>query len=404
MRAISNQRALRGNAVVKAVISRAVSSLITSPGLRQARRAAADLRRRMSGARAVVHYFHQDADPYSRLAAQALPQLADHYDIRIEAHRVSPPAPGAAPDPERLAAWAARDACRLAVAHGFDPEAPADDILEAFQASTDLAAGDALLERLGHYQGGMFHFDGEWFWGLDRLHYLERRLRASNLAREGAETALVAPPRDVMLAPAPPPRRTPVLHMFPSFRSPYTYIALPRAQALAQHYGAELRIRFVLPMVMRGLPVPRAKSRYITLDTKREAERLDMPFGRIVDPVGLGVERGLAVLHHAIPAGRGCDFALSFLQGAFAEGIDATTDAGLGRMVENAGLSTEIMTTALADESWRDVAEANRQEMLAAGLWGVPSFRVDDGEAVWGQDRLWAVEEDLRVAAAGEIT
>jgi 2-hydroxychromene-2-carboxylate isomerase len=127
-----------------------------------------------------------------------------------------------------------------------------------------------------------------------------------------------------------------------------------------------------------------------------------MAFGRIVDPVGLGVERGLAVLHHAIPAGRGYDFALAFLQGAFAEGIDATTDAGLSRMVENAGLSPKIIAAALADESWREVAEANRQEMLAGGLWGVPSFRVDDGEAVWGQDRLWAVEEDLRAAAARE--
>ena len=30
----------------------------------------------------------------------------------------------------------------------------------------------------------------------------------------------------------------------------------------------------------------------------------------------------------------------------------------------------------------------------ASGLWGVPSFRVGD-LAVWGQDRLWAVQEAL---------
>ena len=114
--------------------------------------------------------------------------------------------------------------------------------------------------------------------------------------------------------------------------------------------------------------------------------------------MGLGVERGLAVLHQAIPAGRGYDFALSFLQGAFAEGIDATTEQGLGKMAERAGVSAGAVTQALADETWREVAEANRQEMLAGGLWGVPSFRIDEGEAHWGQDRLWAVEEDLRAA------
>ena len=50
---------------------------------------------------------------------------------------------------------------------------------------------------------------------------------------------------------------------------------------------------------------------------------------------------------------------------------------------------------ALADDGWRAIAEANRIEMLAQGLWGVPSFRVEGFEAVWGQDRLWMIEDDL---------
>ena len=50
---------------------------------------------------------------------------------------------------------------------------------------------------------------------------------------------------------------------------------------------------------------------------------------------------------------------------------------------------------ALADESWRRTAEDNRAEMAAFGLWGVPSFRVGD-VAVWGQDRLWVVQEALQ--------
>jgi 2-hydroxychromene-2-carboxylate isomerase len=104
-----------------------------------------------------------------------------------------------------------------------------------------------------------------------------------------------------------------------------------RVQKLAARNNATVRLRFVLPMVMRGLPVPRAKQIYILRDAKREAERLGMPFGRVVDPVGRGVERGLAVLHHAIAAGRGAEFVESFLRGAFAEGIDATPMPGCRR-------------------------------------------------------------------------
>ena len=194
-----------------------------------------------------------------------------------------------------------------------------------------------------------------------------------------------------LLSPPPVgPKR--VLNMFLSFRSPYTYIAMARAGRLAAHYGAELRLRFVLPMVMRGLPVPSAKRLYIVRDTKREAERLGLRFGNMVDPVGPGVERGLAVLHQAIALGRGAEFAESFLQGVFADGLDAASDPGLFRIAARAGLDEDIVAVAVRDDTWRAVAEANRAELLAAGLWGVPCFRVDDGPVFWGQDRLWAVE------------
>jgi len=33
--------------------------------------------------------------------------------------------------------------------------------------------------------------------------------------------------------------------------------------------------------------------------------------------------------------------------------------------------------------------------MTGLGLWGVPSFRVGD-VAVWGQDRLWVIEAELK--------
>ena len=164
---------------------------------------------------------------------------------------------------------------------------------------------------------------------------------------------------------------------------------------LAEHYGAQLQIRFVLPMVMRGLPVPREKSMYIVADVAREAQRVGMRYGYLVDPVGKPVERGYAVLHHAMKAGAGLQLAQSFLQGVWADGIDAGTDSGLYAIAARAGLDKNFVDKALSDESWREAAAANRLELLDMDLWGVPSFRVNDLPGYWGQDRLWMVERDL---------
>jgi 2-hydroxychromene-2-carboxylate isomerase len=158
-------------------------------------------------------------------------------------------------------------------------------------------------------------------------------------------------------------------------------------------------LRYLLPMVMRGLPVPKAKRNYISLDAAREAHARGIAFGRVNDPVGKPTERGLAIMPLAERMGLGQAYVLSFMQGVWAEGIDAGSDKGLRRIVERAGLSWDDALSALKDEGWRKVAEDNRAELFGLGLWGVPSFRVHD-TAVWGQDRLWAVQAALFDKAA----
>ncbi len=345
----------------------------------------------------MVHYFHQPDDPYSALAAGLLPALRERYRIAFEIHAVPPPDAIAAPDATRLAAWAERDARRCAQRLGLSGYDPSPEGL-----ATDAAAlrrGAMMRTRLGHYQGAMFCFEGEWYWGVDRLHYLESRLQSLGLARDIDrdidDTAPLVPPPALRWVAATVTAQRAQLHVYCSLRSPYTWLAMPRLRRLAAHYGAELRLRMVLPMVMRGLPVPWPKRRYILLDAKREADRLSLPFGDIADPVGTPVERGLALVHHAERQGRGIEVAESFLRGVFAEGIDAGSDRGLTRIASRVGLGAADIRAALADDGWRAIAETNRIEMLAQGLWGVPSFRVEGFEAVWGQDRLWMIEDDL---------
>jgi len=152
---------------------------------------------------------------------------------------------------------------------------------------------------------------------------------------------------------------------------------------------------------MRGLPVPPAKRLYIALDTQREAEDAGVPFGRICDPVGRPVERCFSLYPWARERGRAAELLLEFMRAAWSQGVDTGTDAGMRLAVERAGLDgREAQERIDRGEEWRDELEANRAEMFALGLWGVPSFRVRGGGApdysTWGQDRLWRVEEEIR--------
>lgn len=414
-----------------------LSAFLTSRIRRDAVRNVHALRRRLTGAAPIVRYFHQVDDPYSHLAAQMLAPLLARYEIALEVYLVPPPDDAAAPERERLRAYGLRDAVRLARAYGleFPPDARLPSPETTMLATRRLAAnlephafakrvpvvgamwtggnldpagavrsevaeailerGRALRENLGHYLGGMFQFEGEWYWGVDRLNHLEERLSELDLDRAAAGTPALAPYRTMRLDRRAAPGPAPVIEFWFSFRSPYVSIAFPRVRKLARHYDAELRLRPILPMIMRGLPVPRSKSRYIMLDTMREAERSGMAYGRMIEPVGAPVERCMAVLFWAMALGKGEEFGERALKSIFAEGHSPGEDEVLFDIAHRAGLTDEEVRASLADDSWRAAAEANRQALLEAGLWGAPTYRVNGKPAHWGQDRLWALEEDI---------
>ena len=410
-----------------------VTQYVTGEARQAKLRAAAERKRQRDGRMHQAEYFHVAGDPYSHLMLQALPQLMARYDIALVPRLAPAPPDWAAPERQKLEDYSREDAARLATKAGLhfaDPgaqpsaerlaqaeaalagilDAPdfaarALEISEALwsggalpagagSAEAALAEGGQRRETLGHYLGGMLHYEGEWYWGVDRLHYLERRLRELGAQKAGAPEAYIFVQPESPQVEAKRGAGGKEVHFYLSFRSPYTYIAAERIRALAEAYGAALKLRFVLPMVMRGLPVPRMKGMYITKDVAREARRMGIPFGRIADPVGTPVERGYAILPMAMEAGVGFDYCQSFLKGVWAEGIDAGSDAGLRQIVERAGLDWSKARTLIGGDHWRAEAEANRAEMMGLGIWGVPSFRVGD-VATWGQDRMWIIEDAL---------
>lgn len=392
-----------------------------------------------------VFYYRID-DPYSVLLAQVLPDFARHFGLQITPRVMLYLDQQMYPAPDMLEHLAPADALTLAELHDlrFPPQWQIPDREVSFAASRCLlknegdprfwelagSLADALWENdreqllalmhehgqqpadqaqmalearrdqflsEGHYLTGTLHYGGEWYWSMERLDHLARRLESLGRAegpwpRPYAKAKQARLPATELANGEHTPTR---LTLYFSFRSPYSYLALQRTFDMADHYGLVLTLRPVLPMVMRGLAVPRAKRLYILTDAAREARLYQVPFGKVCDPVGQGVERCMALWPFAEKEGRLRQWLLTAATGIWSRGINAATDRGLKTLVDDAGLDWRRARRWLDDDDWRQQADANRKAMMAAGSWGVPSFQINDGTVIWGQDRLAVVERRL---------
>ena len=416
-------------------------NLLFSKKTQSATRSLAETRRKLARRPHVVSVFLELDDPYSYLLAQYLPDLAGNYDIELRYYLTQAPKDEAyRPRADMLAVYAEQDCVRLAAELGVPfldkGQAPPVehrraliDSLAAIDASPDFnrelldsislywrgdaegvarrvsgaelsGEGDALLAEnekrlldMGHYNCATLHYEGEWYWGVDRLHYLTARLDALGVRRDSAAIAKLASIQQVMrvslpVAPPSSAQGLPPLELFYSFRSPYSYLCLKRVFAIADAFGLTLKVRPVLPMVMRGMQVPRPKIVYIAKDTSREAQRLQVPFGNFADPVGKGVERCLATFYYAQSEKRERDFLLHAGEAIWAKAIDVATDKGMRKVTGRCGLFWPDVLAAMQDDAWRSEVQDNRESLMESGCWGVPTLRLGDF-VIWGQDRDW---------------
>ena len=437
-------------------IAPVVVQTLTSPRTREARRWWLEQRRRLSGEPHRVRYFHQVDDPYSQLAAQVLPELLGALRRRARAASRRPAVrrrgAGAraarglrAPRRRRRRAglrarvpgrrrragararssWRARMLARCArdgrvrraraargrralarrprarsrrspassARHGprgrarrarrRQPPARASSATTSARCSTTAASGTGA--SIGS-------------------HHLERRLRALGCAREAGASASRsrrAPTRRDR-AGAGVARRALSLEFYPSLRSPYTvHRDGARARARRGAYPVDLVLRPVLPMVMRGLPVPRAKQLYITLDTKREAEDAGVSFGRVCDPVGRrSSAASRSTRGRASAAARPSCCARSrappspraSTPGA-TRACASSSSARASRGTRRASIST---ARAGATSSRRTASSSSRSGSGACRASACSARPASATTATWGQDRLWRVEQEIR--------
>ena len=249
----------------------------------------------------------------------------------------------------------------------------------------------------------MFHYAGEWYWGVDRLFYLEQRLR--DLSAGGSGAYLVTRPEiDTGNVDA----SALTLDFYPSLNSPYTSIIFDKTIALKDACKINFNHKPVLPMIMRGVAATTDKGTYIFFDTKREGETLSVGFGPTILPIGAPTRHAYAMLPLAYAQGKDEALISSLLSAAWRESIALHTARGMRQAVERAGLDWAEAKQWIGRDDWKDLVAQHQHEMVEGmGLWGVPSYRLSgpDGEddlEVWGQDRLWLVAAEIKRRAGGK--
>jgi 2-hydroxychromene-2-carboxylate isomerase len=431
-------------------------TLILDPRFIAFQRAFTAQRRRLTFGNRVVHVFLQVDDPYSYLLSHYLEHVAKRYnEVEFRYYLCQALRGEFMPQPGMLAEYAVEDCKLLAKEFGVpfldvgdapaveyrrplldfladehededfpkilgkalavywrgDAEGAAKLIgrAQGEQASTNVLVGknQLLMRKMGHYNCATMYYAGEWYWGVDRLLYLVRRFDDEGLNRFQEPVPELQSLEQAMQLnlPATVPAKAeslPTLEMFHSFRSPYSYLSLTRVFKIADAFGLKLQIRPVLPMVMRGLSVPKSKLLYIVKDANREAKRLKVPFGKISDSVGVAAERCIAAFYYAEAQGKEREFLYTVGQAIWSKAIDVAEDEGMQIVAKRCGLFWPELKEAMDNDDWRAKAEANREAMTEVGLWGVPCFKI--GElALWGQDRDWLLARKIEdMCHAGE--
>ena len=203
--------------------------------------------------------------------------------------------------------------------------------------------------------------------------------------------------------------------LFFSFRSPYSYLALPKTLQLVADCDATVNLRPVYPLAVR---VPgffkRANpqfARYIVLDSSRVAKHENIPFRFprpdpiLQDMATLDVAEQQPYIHRLTRLG-----AAAQLEGrslAFADAISRVLWDGtvkgwnegdhLARAADAAGFDLPAMDRAISasPERYEEIIAANEKDHAASGHWGVPTF-VFENEPFFGQDRIelliWRME------------
>jgi 2-hydroxychromene-2-carboxylate isomerase len=188
-----------------------------------------------------------------------------------------------------------------------------------------------------------------------------------------------------------------------SISSPWAYIGHKLFRDVVAAYGLTVNHKPVvlvdlfsetggLPLIKRH-PV-RQRYRMLELQRWRDKRGLNFRFQPKYVPLNARLADGLVVA--ALEAGHDPD---PFLRRAFAgvweQELNLADAETLVRLADDSGLPGKALVERSGSEEISQKYEQNRQEALAADVFGSPAY-VLDGEVFWGQDRIELLMDALK--------
>ena len=403
-----------------------------------------------------VFYFHSLSDPYAHLTIQVIKKLISNFNIVLEIFFISEPSENFTPEKTMYRKHCLKDSKEIAPFYGLIFEAKEfylkeneklaykildhfsdinqDDYIDLiFKVSSLLwdnniaglnaiisnlsdkerellskkiidinIKGNKKIQSLEYYFSASFHYEGENYWGIDRLGYLEERLVELGLKKNNSDKNIVKKlekykfdsnqiiKKDNSL----------ILEFFPSLNSPYTYISFKRVKRLIDSYPIKLLMKPVLPMLMRNMKIPTHKGKYILSDSAREGRKYGSIIKDIYSPIGSPANKAYSLFPIIDSYGLGFRYLEELTKASFFYGINIGNEEFLEKLSKDLGLPWDKIRVELNSDNWRSILEKNLKDMYSGNSWGVPSFKLTNFDNSnpyyqWGQDRLWLIENEI---------
>lgn len=196
----------------------------------------------------------------------------------------------------------------------------------------------------------------------------------------------------------------PKIEYFISLNSPWTYLGSARFIALVERYEVDVTVTPAhfgnIFSQTGGLPLPKRspqRQAYRMMELKRWRDELDIPI--VLEPKNFPSDEvsGVRLVIAAGLAGQNA-LRLSSEIGRSLWELDQNIadEAVLTAAGERAGVDVAaVRASAPSDAELDAIWTRNTEEAIAKGVFGAPSYVFEDGEIMWGQDRLHFVEKKL---------
>lgn len=194
-----------------------------------------------------------------------------------------------------------------------------------------------------------------------------------------------------------------------SLNSPWTYLGSARFIELVQKYNVAVTVKPAnfgeVFSQTGGLPLPKRspqRQAYRMFELKRWRDELGIPIQLEPAHFPSNETRGVhAVIATALAGGNALGLSAEIGRALWENDQNIADMAVIEAAGRRAGVDVAaVMAAAPGSDDLDAKWQANTRDAIENGVFGAPSYRFEDGEIMWGQDRVYFVAKKLAALAA----